>query len=66
MADIEYSDNGFEADAFVTLAKRVWPREYRFGSSGGSVGSHDEYRRAVRYGHAEYRPRTTGHRLDAD
>ena len=28
MADIEYSANGFEAAAFVTLAKRVWPREY--------------------------------------
>jgi GNAT superfamily N-acetyltransferase len=28
MADIKYSDNGFDADAFVTLATRVWPREY--------------------------------------
>ena len=26
--DIKYSDDGFEADAFVTLANRVWPREY--------------------------------------
>jgi hypothetical protein len=28
MADIKYADNGFEVEAFVTLAKRVWPREY--------------------------------------
>src|SRR3954468_1330641 len=28
MADINYSDNGFKADAFVTLSARVWPREY--------------------------------------
>jgi GNAT superfamily N-acetyltransferase len=28
MADIKYSNNGFDAAAFVTLATRVWPREY--------------------------------------
>src|SRR4029453_3893101 len=28
MADIKYSDDGFEAETFVALAKRVWPRDY--------------------------------------
>ena len=28
MSDIEYSDSGFEADVFLALAQRVWPRVY--------------------------------------
>ena len=28
MSDIEYSDSGFEADVFLALAQRVWPRVF--------------------------------------
>lgn len=37
MAHIKYSDNGFEADAFVTLAKRVWPREYDLAAAAAAL-----------------------------
>jgi GNAT superfamily N-acetyltransferase len=37
MADIKYSDNGFEADAFVALAKRVWPREYDVAAAAAAL-----------------------------
>ena len=37
MADVKYSDNGFEADAFVTLARRVWPREYDVAAAAAAL-----------------------------
>jgi GNAT superfamily N-acetyltransferase len=37
IADIRYSDNGFEADAFVTLAKRIWPREYELPAAAAAL-----------------------------
>jgi GNAT superfamily N-acetyltransferase len=37
MADIKYSENGFDAAAFVTLAKRVWPREYDLAAAAAAM-----------------------------
>jgi len=37
MADIEYSDDGFEAETFVALAKRVWPREYDLAAAATAL-----------------------------
>ena len=32
VTEIKYSDQGFEAAAFVALANRVWPRDYDVGA----------------------------------
>jgi GNAT superfamily N-acetyltransferase len=37
MADIKYSDDGFEAETFVALAKRVWPRDYDLTAAGAAL-----------------------------
>jgi GNAT superfamily N-acetyltransferase len=37
IAEIKYSDNGFDAEAFVTLAIRVWPREYDRASAARAL-----------------------------
>ena len=37
MADIKYSDRGFEAEAFVALANRVWPREYELAAAAAAL-----------------------------
>jgi GNAT superfamily N-acetyltransferase len=37
MADIRYSDEGFEAETFVALAKRVWPREYDLAAAAAAL-----------------------------
>jgi GNAT superfamily N-acetyltransferase len=37
MADIKYSDDGFEAHAFVTLANRVWPRAYDLAAAAAAL-----------------------------
>lgn len=37
MADITYSDEGFEAETFVALAKRVWPREYDLAAAAAAL-----------------------------
>jgi GNAT superfamily N-acetyltransferase len=37
MAEIKYSDQGFEAEAFLTLANRVWPREYDWAAAAAAL-----------------------------
>jgi hypothetical protein len=37
MADIHYSDDGFEADAFLPLAQRVWPGEYDLAAGAAAL-----------------------------
>jgi ribosomal protein S18 acetylase RimI-like enzyme len=37
MSDIEYSDRGFKADAFVALANRVWPRQYDLAAAAAAL-----------------------------
>jgi GNAT superfamily N-acetyltransferase len=37
MAEIKYSNHGFEAAAFVALANRVWPREYDLAAAAAAL-----------------------------
>jgi len=37
MADIRYSDAGFDAETFVALAKRIWPRDYDLTAAAAAL-----------------------------
>lgn len=37
IAAIKHSENGFEADSFAALAKRVWPREYDLEAAAAAL-----------------------------
>ena len=37
MSEINYSDHGFKAEAFVALANRVWPREYELAAAAAAL-----------------------------